>query len=147
MKVSQHSAMSAKRKKKGGWDCDRDPSEAKRQTLENRHNLPVVVRPTFIRIRFSHKTKEHAGLVNPVLILIPDITYLDDIANTTDYLYDIVRRILECDKNAVKLYQQNDGQWRDEEGPGWSSLAMSKHIEGGYYLCIVRTGSSFHDTC
>ena len=145
--------MAIKRKKKGGWNSHGDQPEAKRikpeqdKILGNRHNLSVVVRPTFIRIRLLHKTKEHAGLVNPELILIPDIAYLDDIANTTDYLYDIVGRILECNMNAVKFYQQNDSQWRDEEGPGWSPLAMSKHIEGGCYLCIVCTDSSFHNTC
>lgn len=143
--------MSAKRKKKGGWESDGDPPEAKRNkqeqhmTLRNRDKLRLVVRPTSIRIRLGRKTKEHAGLVSPELIWIPDIAYLDDIADSTDYLYDIVGRILECNTNAVKLYHQKDGQWRDEEDPGWSPLEMSKHLEGGCYLCNVRTGSSFHD--
>jgi hypothetical protein len=68
--------MSAKRKKKGG---DGDPPEAKRnkpeqhRTLRNRDELRLVIRPTFIQIRLGRRTKEHAGLVSPELICIPDI--------------------------------------------------------------------------
>ena len=140
------SVMSAKRKKD---ESNGDPLEAKynnpeqQMTLWNRNKL----RPTFLRILLGYTTKEHAGLVWPELIKIRDIAYLNGMADTTDYLYDIVGRILECDMNTVKLYHQKDGQWRDEEDSGWSPLKMSEPLEGGYYLCNVCTGSSFCDTC
>lgn len=103
--------------------------------------LPLVVRPTHLLIRMAQKTKEHAGLINPDLIYIDEVTYLDGIADSTDFLYDIVGRIFRCDIGAVKLYHQHDGQWRDEEGHGWHALERPNPLEDGNYLCIVCTSS------
>jgi hypothetical protein len=100
----------------------------------------AILRPEGVRIRLSDKTKICAGLTNPELLNIPNIAYLDNIADNCEYLYDLVSRICDVDIGKIKLYNQTDGRLRDETDAGWLAVDTNTAIDGGIYLCVIPEG-------
>ena len=113
---------------------------SKRRTARADKPKPVVSWPPLVDIRLSEKTRQAAGLVSPELIYVPDVAYLQNIADQCDYLYDVVSRVCDVESNRIKLYVQNDGELRDEDDGGWTDVAREQSIQGGYYLCIIPEG-------
>jgi hypothetical protein len=116
------------------------PPEEKRQRPTRTPKPRSLSRPTFVRIRFTTKTRQKAELASSELICIPDVGYLNKIADSCEYLYDVVRRICEVADDKIKLYIQPDGELREEDAEGWVAVDRQQAIEGGTYLCSIPEG-------
>jgi hypothetical protein len=113
---------------------------SKRRTAGRDKPKLVVTRPSYVRIRLSDKTRQVAGLAFSEFICVPDVAYLHRISDHCDYLYGIVSRVCGVGSDRIKLYVQNDGELRDEDDGGWTSVGREQSIQGGYYLCVIPEG-------
>ena len=123
-----------------------DPPESSRQGKRRQlrgDKGKTINRPPFLRILLSDKTRQLGGLASPELICIPDVTYLSNITDDCGYLYDLVSRVCEVDKEKIKLYCQNDGEMRSEDDDGWTAVTRWQALEGGMYLCVVPEGITY----
>ena len=97
-------------------------------------------KPNYIAIHLDEKTRSALNLVNEEILFIQNLSYLSKIADQLFYIYDIVARVCYCPPEAVKLYRQSDGEFREENDGGWSVVGPNEELKSGDYLCKCKEG-------
>jgi hypothetical protein len=111
--------------------------KSKTSAISNmRHNANS---DTQLEIRLTRRTLLSCGLNDPIVLIVPSSDFLTSMIPDAkcNLLYDIMRRLFECEREDIDLYRQADGKFKPEDDGGWEYVIAEDEIMGGIYTCNV----------
>ena len=92
---------------------------------------------TELRLRVQHTAQQRLGLINPDILLVPDVAYVKDNERKGSYIRDIAKLLFDIE-DELKIMRGFHGHEPVEEDPSsWTLLNDNDEIEGGVYLLML----------